>query len=476
MVDAEDTGARLERLRTQLSAARRADRGAPGERTRHVDAASALILALVEELEEDEADQVFAELIPLIASNPSLDVATRRRLAYGFDEIREHERAIEQLRAAHARARESGLVDIAAELARELGDTRTHVPRPITHTGLAEAAAHETDPERAAGLQLSLSRAATGDAAILHARKSLEHAYETVDPEVVATSITHLAELLAERGDLAEAKNVLGERPPTRDSRAARALYDHIRRKLGEPVGDPPDEPDEPAELPAPVRAYFTKPTNLARSIIEGALPGESQLRAWSAGTVARPADLASQTIFGPVRSFWCECGMYRGREYSGLYCQRCGVELIHASARRTRVGLLALAAPVVHPWYVAAAGILLELSPVEVAAMPVPDVRSKLAGVELAAVGARLKQAIITAPKAKLADEAGKKLAVIDAFTHAGKLFDTTPSSLVIDLVLVAPPEAQLGFDRAAVQVAYTRVLGDASAVPALFDALARR
>lgn len=473
---ADEPGARLARLRAQLAAARRADRGVLGERARHVDAACALIVVLVEELEEDEADQVFAELVPLLAPDAKLDINTRRRLAHSFDEIREHERALEQLRAAHARARESGLLEIAAELARELGDTRTHIPQPRSDVAaLAEAAARETDPERAAALELSLSRAVTGDEAVQHARKSLEHAYETVDPEVVATSLTHLAELLADRDELAEAKALLGERPPTRDSRAARALYDHVRRRLGETVADPPDEPDEPAELPPQLRTYFTKPANLARAIIEGSVPGEAQLRAWSAGTVATRADLDSQTIFGPLRSFWCECGLYRGREYSGLYCQRCGVELVHASARRTRVGLLALRAPTLHPWFVPAAAMLLDRTPVDLAATPGAELREQLAALDLAAAGARFKQAIITAPKAKVADEAGRKLGLVDAFGHARGLFGTTPASLVLDLVLVVPPAAD-GFDHAAVRAAYARVLEDATALPAVFDALARR
>ena len=448
-----------------------------GERTRHIDAACALILALVEELEETEADAVFAQVLPLLARDAQLEIATRRRLAHGLERILERERAIEQLSAAHARARASGLANLEAELALDLGRATGAGKLRPSSTALAEAAEHESDPERAAALELSLSRLATGDAAVLHARKSLEHAFETVDPDVVADSISHLAELLAERGDLVEAKSLLEQRPPTRDGRAARALYDHIRRTLGQPPPDPPDEPDEPAEPLAPaIRAYFTKPTNLARAIIEGALPGAPQLRAWSSGTLTKPAELDSQAVFGPVRSFWCECGLYRGREYAGMSCHRCGVEIIHAKARRTRVGIVALARPIVHPWYAAAASVVLEMTPAQLLAAPIEQVRAQLDAVDVVSLAARFKQDIITAPKAKLADEAGRRLALVDAFKHAQALFDTTPRSLVIDLVLVPPPDGGFGL---AVRTAYARIFDapdDPNAVAGVFDALARR
>jgi DNA-directed RNA polymerase beta' subunit len=206
---------------------------------------------------------------------------------------------------------------------------------------------------------------------------------------------------------------------------------------------------------------------------MEGWLPGEAHVREWSSGALASAADLDSQVIFGPVRSFRCECGRYRGREYRGLTCPRCGVELVHASARRTRVGLLVLPRPLLHPWYAPAAATLLGVPIGEVLAEPASALRARLATVDLVDLARQFKHEIVTAPKARLADEAGRKLALIDAFTHAIARFGAAPASLVLDVVLVAPPEAHLGRDTATLRSAYARVFEDPTALADVFNAL---
>ncbi|MDR2541093.1 MAG: hypothetical protein LBD11_04900 [Candidatus Peribacteria bacterium] len=56
--------------------------------------------------------------------------------------------------------------------------------------------------------------------------------------------------------------------------------------------------------------------------------------------------------MFGPVKNFECSCGKYKGVRYKGIVCERCGVEVTTSRTRRTRMGHVELAAPVVHARY----------------------------------------------------------------------------------------------------------------------------
>ncbi len=59
---------------------------------------------------------------------------------------------------------------------------------------------------------------------------------------------------------------------------------------------------------------------------------------------------LLSQRVFGPRRDFECECGRHKRMKDRGVVCDRCGVEVVQASVRRERFGLLELGAPCVSP------------------------------------------------------------------------------------------------------------------------------
>src|SRR5688572_26989446 len=96
-------------LRERLEAAEAADNGAHAARLKHVDAAIALVVALVDDLQEDEADDVLAMMAPLVTHDPKLEIDMRRRLAAGLDDARARERAIEQRRRAHACAERNKL-------------------------------------------------------------------------------------------------------------------------------------------------------------------------------------------------------------------------------------------------------------------------------------------------------------------------------------------------------------------------------
>ncbi len=64
------------------------------------------------------------------------------------------------------------------------------------------------------------------------------------------------------------------------------------------------------------------------------------------------PGGLFCERIFGPVKDYECSCGKYKGRKYSGVVCEKCGVEVTTSEVRRTRMGYIKLAVPVAHIWY----------------------------------------------------------------------------------------------------------------------------
>ncbi|MCF7835347.1 DNA-directed RNA polymerase subunit beta' [Candidatus Gracilibacteria bacterium] len=84
----------------------------------------------------------------------------------------------------------------------------------------------------------------------------------------------------------------------------------------------------------------------------------------WSYGIVDNPdtvnyrtgrpkqSGLFCESIFGPVKNYECSCGKYKGIRYKGIVCERCGVEVTNSRVRRSRMGHIELAAPIVHVWY----------------------------------------------------------------------------------------------------------------------------
>lgn len=102
-------------------------------------------------------------------------------------------------------------------------------------------------------------------------------------------------------------------------------------------------------------------------SVVSLAVKGATRqdVESWSAGEVPKPETINYRTyrpvpgglfcerIFGPEREWECTCGKYRGMKYKGKVCERCGVTVMHSRVRRSRLGQITLAWPVVHCWYV---------------------------------------------------------------------------------------------------------------------------
>jgi len=87
-------------------------------------------------------------------------------------------------------------------------------------------------------------------------------------------------------------------------------------------------------------------------------------IRSWSYGEVKKAETLNYRTlkpekdglfcerIFGPVKDWECHCGKLKGIKFKGLRCDRCGVEILHSSVRRQRMGHIELVSPCVHIWF----------------------------------------------------------------------------------------------------------------------------
>ena len=93
-------------------------------------------------------------------------------------------------------------------------------------------------------------------------------------------------------------------------------------------------------------------------------LASPEDVLSWSFGEVTKPETINYRTqrserdglfcpkIFGPEEEMACSCGKYKGSQYHGIECDKCGVEVTHTSVRRERMGHIDLAAPVAHYWY----------------------------------------------------------------------------------------------------------------------------
>jgi len=64
------------------------------------------------------------------------------------------------------------------------------------------------------------------------------------------------------------------------------------------------------------------------------------------------PQGLFSEQIFGPVRNYTCQCGIYHGVSKSGGKCSECGVDIINSDARRKRFAKITLPIPVINPLF----------------------------------------------------------------------------------------------------------------------------
>ncbi len=91
-------------------------------------------------------------------------------------------------------------------------------------------------------------------------------------------------------------------------------------------------------------------------------------IRSWSYGEVKTPETINYRTfkpekdglfcekIFGPTKDWECACGKYKRIKHKGVVCDRCGVEVTLSSVRRERMGVIELAVPVSHIWFLKSA------------------------------------------------------------------------------------------------------------------------
>ena len=115
-------------------------------------------------------------------------------------------------------------------------------------------------------------------------------------------------------------------------------------------------------------------------SAIKVGLASPDTIRKWSHGEVLKPETinyrsqkpemqgLYCEKIFGPSKDYECHCGRYKKIRYSGVVCEKCGVEVISKEVRRERMGHIELASPCTHIWYLkgipSRIGLLLDVSP----------------------------------------------------------------------------------------------------------------
>jgi DNA-directed RNA polymerase subunit beta' len=61
---------------------------------------------------------------------------------------------------------------------------------------------------------------------------------------------------------------------------------------------------------------------------------------------------LFSEQIFGPVRNYTCQCGVYHGVSKAGGTCSDCKVDIVNSDERRKRFARIGLPIPVVNPLF----------------------------------------------------------------------------------------------------------------------------
>jgi len=93
-------------------------------------------------------------------------------------------------------------------------------------------------------------------------------------------------------------------------------------------------------------------------------LASSAVIKSWSSGEVRKAETLNYRSlkpekdglfcekIFGPAKDWECHCGKLKGIKFKGSKCDRCGVEILHSSVRRQRMGHIELAVPVAHIWF----------------------------------------------------------------------------------------------------------------------------
>ncbi|MGC9022668.1 MAG: DNA-directed RNA polymerase subunit beta', partial [Dissulfurimicrobium sp.] len=126
--------------------------------------------------------------------------------------------------------------------------------------------------------------------------------------------------------------------------------------------------------------SFFSKPKDpLNFKAVRISIASPEKMLERSFGEVKQPETINYRTfkperdglfcarIFGPIKDYECLCGKYKRMKHRGVICEKCGVEVIQAKARRERMGHISLAAPVAHIWFLKSLpskiGALLDLS-----------------------------------------------------------------------------------------------------------------
>lgn len=111
--------------------------------------------------------------------------------------------------------------------------------------------------------------------------------------------------------------------------------------------------------------SLFVKPSDpLSFNAVKIGLASPEKIRGWSYGEVQKPETINYRTfkperdglfcakIFGPIKDYECNCGKYKRMKHRGVVCEKCGVEVIQSKVRRERMGHIELATPVAHIWF----------------------------------------------------------------------------------------------------------------------------
>ncbi|MHA1802248.1 MAG: hypothetical protein ACTSWJ_10970 [Candidatus Heimdallarchaeaceae archaeon] len=64
------------------------------------------------------------------------------------------------------------------------------------------------------------------------------------------------------------------------------------------------------------------------------------------------PEGLFSEQIFGPIRNYTCQCGIYHGISKNGEKCKDCGVDIVNSNERRKRFAKIVIPIRVVNPLF----------------------------------------------------------------------------------------------------------------------------
>ncbi len=220
-------------------------------------------------------------------------------------------------------------------------------------------------------------------------------------------------------------------------------------------------------------------------------------IRSWSFGEIKKPETINYRTfkperdglfcarIFGPIKDYECLCGKYKRMKYKGLICEKCGVEVTLAKVRRERMGIIELAAPVAHIWFLKSLpsriGLLMDMTLKDLervlyfeshiviepgvttftekqllneeqynaaidefgpdsftAGIGAEAIREIMMGMDLPSIAERLRQEIAEATTALKPKKLAKRLKVVEAFIESGN----KPEWMIMTVVPVIPPE----------------------------------